>query len=200
MISTVEVRWFLEGVSLDPPILFGDGRPPSTRTDWYARTGPQCGIKLREGNVDVKILDLEVGDLELDGIQGGIQRWRKWTYTGDPSDDAVVPFLGGDDWIAVGKARRLTAFRVRSGMVTQTDSVEGADCHAEWTNLRLEGSNWLTIGLEAYGAGKPLTDIVESVARFILPRLSDGLALRRENSMSYPEWLVRSVGPGDGLS
>lgn len=197
MITTVEVRWFFEGVSPDPPTIFGEVLPPTTRTDWYVRSGPRCGIKLREGNVDVKVLDREVGELELDRIQGGIEEWRKWTYMGDPSDEAIFPFLTRDDWIAVSKARRLIAFGVEDGLVTRADSVERADCQAEWTNLRLEGSDWLTIGLEAYGNGKPLEVIVESVARFILPRLSETVALRRESSMSYPEWLARSLEPGE---
>jgi hypothetical protein len=188
---TVEVRWFLRAGSADRPAILDSGSGASTRTDWYAPSGIRSGIKLREGNLEPKLLLKDHGPREVAGVVGRIQSWQKWTYSADAAGHPPDAVLARSGWIPVTKRRELVAFEIADGEPTLAPNWPDSGCHFEWTEVSVGHSDWLTVGFEAFGRGIDLEEVLVETAQIVVPDLPVAPSLREDDSYSYAEWLTK---------
>ena len=56
MLRTCEIRWFFDQPPVDLERIISPETEVQERTDWYLMpANPECGIKLREGNLEMKL-------------------------------------------------------------------------------------------------------------------------------------------------
>ena len=189
-VETVEVRWFSPASTAVRPGVLQQAINPTTRTDWYAPSDTRSGIKLREGNLESKILLRNHGSRDIAGVVGRIQSWRKWVYSSSGAEQPSGSVLADADWIAVTKRRWLLPFGFDHGVPVRTETWPASGCHFEWTEISVRGTSWLTVGFEAFGTDIDLDGALLSTAGIVIPHLPADLALGVSNSSSYPEWLA----------
>ena len=188
---TLEVRWFFPQVGLARPAAFEQVAPAPARVDWYAPANAASGVKLREGNLEVKLLLAEhgIGTFAGGRCRGAVQSWNKWIYRNEVQTPPTAEALQQAGWIAVEKQRWLIKFENRGGSMVPVDAYETSGCQVEWTEVQVAGTPWLTVGLEAAGEASTLNASLERSAQLILPSLSEQLPLDEAHSLSYPQWL-----------
>ena len=206
MYLTLEVRWFYPGPRPGRIVEALQARSclPArlpVRQDHYLLLGgePALGIKLREGNVEVKRRleaprQVEVGP----GAVGWVARWRKWRFPlaqGDapgavPLGQLLVP---ASAWIAVEKERRLQRYRLGGDSQAVSVPLEApaeTGCEFELSRVWARGEEWWSVCFEAFGPGPRLEQALLAVVAKVLgtgwPE-----ALEVEQSWSYPAWLQR---------
>jgi len=188
---TLEVRWFIPQKGFARPDTFERVAPAPARVDWYAPGNAASGVKLREGNLEVKLLLAEhgVGEFANGSCRGAVQSWDKWIYRNDVQSPPTAEALQQAGWIAVEKQRWLIKFENRGGNMVSVDVDQPGGCQVEWTEVQVAGTPWLTIGLEAAGEAATLNVSLEQTANLVLPALSEQLPLDESHSLSYPQWL-----------
>lgn len=206
MYLTLEVRWFYPGPlpgrivetlrerSCLPVLL------PARQDQYLLLEGePALGIKLREGNVEVKQrLEaphvVEVGP----GAVGWGARWRKWSFPlapePGPPEGRLVP---GSAWLAVEKERRLQRYRLGGDL--QADSVPPEapaelGCEFELSRVRARGEEWWSACFEAFGDGPMMEQALLAVAAKVLGQ-GWPVPLEAEQSFGYAAWVARVAGP-----
>lgn len=190
MSPTVEVRWFFDAGPWTIPDVIKEGSQISTRIDWYAPSTDRSGVKLRQGNIEPKLLLGEVGVREMAGAVGRLQSWRKWTYAVEPGELPPADLLRQSDWIPVKKNRALAAFTIEDGGPKPASKWPESGCQFEWTLISIgDGDRWYTVGFEAFGGKIDLESALVATAEMLIPDLPSGLPLTEKNSLSYPEWL-----------
>lgn len=194
MLPTVEVRWFLKLEPPARPALFSEAPNPGTRTDWYARPYIGSGVKIREGNLELKLLRRSLGPSGLGssdpgGAVGKLEEWRKWTYPGHGAEGPHAEQLEDNGWIPVRKTRSVLYFSVTESGAEVVPERPANGCQFEWTEVDIHRQRWLTIGFEAFGnATELVTNLTQTAAR-VLGELPGSIRLSEEDSCSYPEWL-----------
>lgn len=209
MYLTLEVRWFypgplpgrivetLQARSCLPALL------PARQDHYLLLEGePALGIKLREGNVEVKRRlevpqEIEIGP----GAIGRVARWRKWSFplARDRAAGATTVerlLVPASSWVAVKKERRLERYRLAgSAQAVPVPLEAGAEtaaaetgCEFELSRVWAAGEEWWSVCFEAFGEGPGLGQALLAVAAKVL---GPGwpVALEVEQSWSYPAWL-----------
>ncbi len=193
--------------------------PPEALVDWFARRGlvltestpKRCdfylrqprrvtqGIKLREGNIEVKERLQNLGKYRWgDNLSGRVELWRKWSFkltnTREGAADEALAITRGQQaahWIAIQKQRLLLLLDIQEeGRVVWTPAPQflKEGCQVEWTRLQALGQTWHTLGLEAFSATER--------QRYNLWRSLDALsaewhriALTAGHSFGYPSFI-----------
>ena len=209
MISSHEVRWFLEG---------GIDRNPSLRQwveegaadpKWTGRLGGKpdaylivpgaadIGIKWREGQLQIKGLECSLGTQKFIGkFEGKVERWIKWGYEGKPIENAFTPWFDptsvAPQIIEVHKTRFLRKVRLNpfSPAAIEVDSKTLIDRGGalEVTDLRVRGQAFTSVAFEAFPNDSGMHGDFTALVNAFLGKLS-GVELKESNSMSYPEWM-----------
>jgi hypothetical protein len=216
MQSSFEIRWFFlalpDAVSMwfeSKGFHFSSSNP--VRVDHYLPLPAKkaMGIKLREGNVEIKHLLKSTGrrGFENGRITGKIQHWVKWSFDladADPLSHAIIRD-NKHDWIAVQKERlgfkyKFTKSGREQGEIDILDMTpEG--CLVEFTRLIINNKIYYTFGLESFSeAGKEKQHLrrgaklaFESLTHWnvthgtTIPEVRLSLA----DNMSYPDFLER---------
>lgn len=195
--------------------------PPGALVNWFARRGlalsestpRRCdfylrqprrttqGIKLREGNIEVKERIQNLGVHQWgDNLRGRTELWRKWSFklanTREGAADEALAITRGQQathWIAVQKQRLLLLLDIQEeGRVAWAPAPQflKEGCQVECTRLQALGQTWHTIGLEAFSAS--------GRERYNLWRSLDALSaewhdmtLAAEHSFGYPSFIQR---------
>lgn len=199
MFPTAEVRWFFEGTpSLAVVEWFAQGEPkPITqpgRVDCYLRLtdGDGLGIKLRQGRLEVKQRHRQYGLVHLhQQVTGRVEGWRKWSLElAGHGRDLVSILVPAPSWIGVKKERRLRRYRVASqemvAVPSEADTGEG--CGLELTRIIIEGSQWWSLGFEAFGNPAGFYDTLLRVATQVFAA-GEPPTLHAGDSYGYPRWL-----------
>ena len=200
MAASTELRWFGQG-ELDQNTLellpaADEHVAIEFRMDDYFAHSNGFGLKVRGGE---KIeLKQQVGQgseyaTPDSTCSGYIQEWHKW----------ALPFQGNvpqqvrDDrqWTTVVKTRRVRRHKLEGGTFKATnerlpDGVTG--CGLEVVNLLVgpDGHSAWSVELEAFGDDhQERRELLILIANQWLPQTQPALALTREQSVSYPEWL-----------
>jgi hypothetical protein len=196
--STMEVRWFFQG-TISREILAWFAKhgeqpaQPATRVDHYLRLShiDSLGVKLREGNIEVKQRQRQLGTMRFhERVSGHAELWRKWSFalSAPGLQDLLVP---PSAWLPVYKARRLHRFQVGDDGALSSMSPEVCPeqgCDLEVTKIRLHDQAWWTIGFEAFGAEAALQENLSLVAERILG-ITPPPDLPVDDSYAYPRWL-----------
>ena len=192
--KTIEVRWFYPGV-LPTELLrwFNSLTKPDTRTDVYLQSNsPDMGLKLRQGNLEVKYRQAELGTIEVDGFGNSqVEQWSKWICIDDSSSLTPEQIADKPGWIKVAKIRHQRLYQVEFGDEIQLRSIftptEGAAA-IEVTQLQVEDRIWWTIACEYLGDNIDLDRQFYPLVKSLLfacplPIFTSVI------SCGYPEWL-----------
>jgi len=209
MISSHEVRWFLEGSVEQHPALRGWVEEGASDPKWIGRLGRKpdaylvvpgatdMGIKWREGQLQIKGLECSMGTQKFSGgHEGRVERWMKWGYAGKSIGDAFTPWFTNvkaePRIVEVHKTRCLR--RVRMNPFTPTlievDSNTLIDRGGalEVTDLRVGAHAYTSVAFEAFPNDSGMHSDFRGFLNTFLGKLS-GVELLESNSMSYPAWL-----------
>lgn len=214
MYHSGEVRWFLQdGPRTEVERWFSACDTAVTeqeRTDSYVIL-PHCttaGVKIREGNVEVKAQTRPAAFVEFtDRVSGYEDAWVKWSRpASDPRNflaQATIP----ERWAHVRKARTLRLLSLEKEApeeIAPGSRHLHAGCQAEQTDLRVvitdaetepsaqdwqRAERWWSLSLEAFG---PPEHVGELLCRAAAHWFGRGFpaTLSAANSMSYPKWLA----------
>jgi len=171
-LSSIELRWFGRCDDAGDP-----GAPEGVlreTSDRYAPTGEDCGIKLREGRVEVKYrTPLPGAPVELRSGRR-FEAWCKWML---PVPAATRTACAR--WITVEKARAL-----------RFEQFGGCDLQIEHSRVAVNGQGWWTIGVEITGALSMIGDrrLLSCIDAALAPYTA---ALTHGVCCGYPAWLQR---------
>jgi hypothetical protein len=199
METTLEVRWFGTG---PPPDAIGrrfddlGAHAPEERTDTYVLLPgtDNLGVKLREGGeaLEFKLRQHDFGDTKVAAVSGNLERWQKWSFpVEDESCRAAALGLPSGSLVDVAKRRRLVTYRLGpDGSPVKAEERSGDGCSVEITSLAAKGSEWWSLGFEAFGSQDRLADALTATAEAFFAGAS-GLSdlLAGALSCGYPEWL-----------
>jgi len=192
MLPTFEMRWFFAQLPLEIERHFPSAETLASRTDWYALPcDPRCGIKLREGRMEIKLQITSLGTRTLGLFRGALESWNKWGLEFAPGEFPALQDLECSGWVAVDKQRYLQHFAVVGSQVSEIDTRPVNGCEFELTRLRVQDEIWWTVGFEAVGAPDQLETNLALVAQTIQKRNGFLQPFVPENSLGYPRWLGR---------
>jgi hypothetical protein len=209
MFSSQEVRWFLEGSVDEHPELrqwIEDGAPSAK---WQGRLGgkpdvyvviPEAsgmGIKWREGQLQIKGLECELGtQIFSGGHHGNVERWIKWSYAGESIARDFAGWFSrngsGPKIVEVFKTRCLRKVRINpfTGELHEADPAEPIDRggYVEVTDLRAGAKAFSSVAFEAFPNDSAMHENFTKLVNEYLKNLK-GIPLTESNSLSYPAWL-----------
>ncbi len=199
MEATLEVRWFGPGPSPGGLAAWFDdlGAPgPQRRTDTYLLLPgtDDLGVKLREGGeaFEIKLRQQDLGDAKLAGVSGRLERWEKWSFPvrDDVCREAALG-LPPASLVDVEKDRRMMSYRLAGdGSAIRAHEGEGDGCSVELTALTVQGSDWWSVGFEAFGSEARLHDALRATEEAVFALATAGSAvLAAALSCGYPAWL-----------
>jgi hypothetical protein len=209
MISSQEVRWFLEGSIDQNPSLRHWVEHGAADPKWTGRLGGKpdvylivpdatdIGIKWREGQLQIKGLESSLGTQKFTGnFEGKVERWMKWGYEGKSIETAFSPWFdpanAASRVVEVHKTRFLRKVRLNpfSSAPIEVDSRTLIDRGGalEVTDLRVGGQAFTSVAFEAFPNDSGMHGDFTAFVNAFLGRLN-GVELTESNSMSYPAWL-----------
>jgi hypothetical protein len=157
------------------------------RTDFYLKTTSiQTGVKIREGNHELKVKSNN--DEQLD--YGVMEHWNKWSHSAEQNILNTINRELLNDWIAVRKNRYKKSYEVSTN--GRLSAIEGEwveeGCGVEFTEVIFPDfeKTVFTLGLEAFSSSgnqrKNLMAVLEDWS-------IDYSVLSGLNSFGYPEFL-----------
>ena len=203
MFKTTEVRWFFQGKIPQKVGLWFERLEETTidlepRIDRYLGnvSTSRLGIKIREGNIEIKQQVGADDEWNTSRLHGKVQEWRKWSFALADDLDAVkcIPY---GLWIAVRKERKLIRYALDDQknalqvLLLNQEPGNTLICEVELTLVQVEPSEtWWTICFEA---NHPQGDSRIGLTRTLNAVLSENspVNLTMESSQSYVDWLAR---------
>lgn len=213
MLVSCEVRWFFaeqQRAIVDwfarKNLKFREDKKFS-RTDFYLQSQDQngLGIKLREGNIEIK--ELLNSNNHSDFITfGNVESWCKWSFNVAQEDNLAHEIITEkkNNWIEVKKDRLGFKYSFDNNSKIEEIPIEDKSiseaCQIEYTRLEITNVEYFTFNLESFSkTGKQKENLQKAAelafhalntfdmaeARALPPRPS----LSLENSMSYPDFL-----------
>jgi hypothetical protein len=201
LLYSAEVRWFHLGqpsAEVKEWLGVGEEHKEPDRADEYALF-PGCqttGVKLRQGRFEIKALARTVGEERFTaGVEGVVDMWAKLTFDVPDEAEAKVhkALRAAASMMEVGKARWLRKYSFdepdRPSEV-DPESRPGEGCNVEMTELRVRGSEWWSLGFEAFGHAALTKGYLRRTVALALGDRPPPCQLSSRNSMSYPAWFV----------
>lgn len=215
MYPSCEIRWFFAGPPegllawFDSLGMRFDGPAGAQRVDHYLliANGDNMGIKLREGNVEVKHRTARLGEWDFPDIdaKGMAEHWIKWSFRLDQADALSQHLIreGRPEWIAVAKERLGYTYHFQEGgpalrLPLGNWAPEG--CQVELTRIGVRGKAFYTFGLEAFSDSGQLERNLKMGAEAVFPAFrkwgvesgwpQPELEFRGGVSMGYPAFLL----------
>ncbi len=203
MLLTYELRWFYPGRIpediqnwFEQYCLIDSPSPPEERSDLYLYL-PECeflGIKLREGRLEVKWRQAELGIVRFgESVEGKVEKWGKWLCC-DPTGESFQPsqVLANPLWLSVEKVRYSQIYQVTPEFSPQpVFSDENIDngCSIELTQLVIQNHTWWSLAFEAFGEDAHLMDNLQATANWVF-HPDGGAKLITTDSFAYPSWIA----------
>ena len=195
MFKSKEIRWFTKEVNpnilkwFETHHLSFDTTTP--RTDFYLPLPekPDMGVKLREGQVEIKIRkDKPVADALHNNATGNFELWEKWSFKARLNDSLALAIIEEKeyDWVEVYKERigvKLTLDEERLIVVRSIKERLSYGCQVEYTRIIVNHEEWFTFCFEWFG-----DDEIELDTQLIGDILGDS-KLAQKDSMGYPQFL-----------
>jgi hypothetical protein len=170
------------------------------RTDHYLclPCSDATGVKQRQGKFEIKSLVAGPRPWAAHGLTGRVDQWVKWSLDG--KDEDFRKTLAGKlndsgEWAAVGKTRYLQKYSCASGevkLVSPEDRPQSG-CNVELTLIDVDtsGSQWVTLGFEAFGAPGDTFKLLHNTLDDFFSRCGPPpVPLSGHDSLSYPTWLA----------
>ncbi|MCM8571066.1 hypothetical protein NE848_16835 [Gramella jeungdoensis] len=195
MFNSKEIRWFgkkedkeISSWFAGRGITFENTEP---RTDFYLPLPGKkdIGIKLREGNIEIKHLlaKPEKGKLSAKA-HGYFERYTKWSFSTEKDDVLSHKIIQAKeyDWLEVQKERMGCKLMEGSNGIKHLVKIEDQipyGCQLEYTRIKLNNTTWYTFGLEWFGEKE-----IE-VGPELVEKILGNSTLNGKNSMGYAEFL-----------
>lgn len=200
MQSSAEIRWFGKGDAIQKLYDALSVRRISfekelQRTDWYLQTADHTlGVKLREGNIELKRLITHLGAFKVGNVSGAMEQWQKWSFRVSADDDTFNEIVSTPHpvWIAVSKDRKIAKFEIRdkrnvTQVPLQSRPIQG--CNLEIASLVRQDQQWWTVCLEAFGPEANVGRYLQLALDTILTG-TDIPTLTIDHSYGYPKWIA----------
>jgi len=203
---TSEIRWFLPGVLPSETVSwFSAGHVPDAEAVQIHEylLFPDCesvGVKLRGQRFEIKAKSGSSRTLHLaSSIDGQTDDWVKWSLSAGELRDFRRVLHQSGRWLKLRKERLLHRVSVEGnylvGVSGEASNSSDAGCNIELTRLEAESDSrsWFTFGFEAHGPSSNTAEILKEGVRLFFQAhgWAPGIRLNRENSLSYPAWLMR---------
>lgn len=160
--------------------------PQPERTDLYLETGLlSCGIKVREGNHEIKLKSDK--DEKVEEI-GKVEHWSKWSSSEELNILNTIDRSLLGDWIEVRKKRFLKVYEIKKDRsVAFTTEFVDDGCGVEFTVLNVDGDTYYSFGMEAFNTFNSGIENLLAVWNAFGLKRSQFKGIR---CMSYPEFLI----------
>ncbi|BAY63308.1 hypothetical protein NIES22_33940 [Calothrix brevissima NIES-22] len=202
MLISNELRWFYPGnlpeniqLWFQQNCLIDPLKSPEVREDVYLYS-PGCdylGIKLRQGRLEVKWRQAELGVLDFgELVTGKAEKWGKWLCE-DSQGDSFQPgmVLANPVWVNVHKVRYSQLFQVFADFsvktVAKNERIDNG-CSVEITNLTVRENAWWSLAFEAFGEDSRILDNLKATANHVFQTYQNS-QLAIAHSYAYPHWL-----------
>lgn len=166
-----------------------------SRTDFYLPLPEKedIGIKLREGNIEVKhrFNKPESGKISP-GAQGYFEEYIKWSFSTAEKDSLSQEIIQENKykWLKVKKERmgfKLQEKKAGGTLMVNLEQDIPYGCQVEYTRIELNENVWYSFGLEWFG---PKIIKVEPV---FIEEILGNTVLKPEQSMGYAELLNKRL-------
>ncbi|MCH4823321.1 hypothetical protein ML462_09045 [Gramella lutea] len=197
MFKSREIRWFystelkaVEKWFMDNGHTFENAIP---RTDYYLplKNQDDIGIKLREGNVEIK---QRISRSKTENItrmsEGNFENYIKWSFSSAEKDGLFQEIIEGEkyNWLGVRKERigyKLKENQNGSIIRVKLDDYPEFGCQVEYTRIKIMNEIWYTLCLEWFGEKEIEFDLS------VLDNMLGDFKLQAANSMGYAEFLKK---------
>ena len=210
MVSSHEVRWFIEGSIDAHPALKRWIESGPFPCKWTGRLGGKpdaylvipgaidMGLKWREGQFQIKGLESSLGtQIFRGGHVGKIERWLKWSYAGSDIEQTFGGWFRNPQVVEVFKTRCLRRFRLNpfSHQPIEIGGSDSADRGAslEVTDLRVHEKGYCSVAIEGFPNDSEMHEDFTILVNFLFENFN-GYELTESNSKSYPAWLQTLLG------
>lgn len=199
MFKSREIRWFyptelksVEKWFMDNGYTFENADP---RTDYYLplKNQDDIGIKLREGNVEIKQRIARTKKENISELANGyFENYIKWSFSSAEKDPLFQEIIEGEkfNWLGVRKERigyKLKENQNGSIIRVKMDEFPEYGCQVEYTRIKIKEELWYTLCLEWFGEKEIEIDLS------ILDEMLGDQELKASNSMGYAEFLKNFV-------
>ena len=206
MLTTYEVRWFYSG-NIPENIeswfkqncFLASTKSSSEREDVYLYT-PECdylGVKLRQGGLEVKWCNPEKDTVHFGSlVEGNVEKWKKWRCSDFSGESFQFSQIADNPlWVKVKKVRYSQLYTVvlKLPKAVSTDIDIDNGCSLELTNVEVNGNQWWSISLEAFGKNCNLKENLYATAALVFETYN-GFPLQATNSHGYPSLLKLILG------
>jgi hypothetical protein len=106
--QTIEVRWFYPGILPDEVRQWFNHlgeqlEKIDTRSDVYLQShAPDIGVKLRQGNLEVKYRQQNLGTIAIEGMENSqVEQWSKWICVDRSSGITPTNTVSKPGWLKV---------------------------------------------------------------------------------------------------
>lgn len=200
--TSAEIRWFIKGKI--PTTVFdwfiglnNNYVNQPERTDHYLvlKSDDSLGIKLREGNVEIKQLKQFIGNISPgNNINGNAEKWIKWSFELDQAKNILPKGVLNNDWLAITKNRILVNYGItEENIVSQKEPISYKNgCITELTSIIINNVDWWSFALEAYGEENRQKDNLVLISHLILNDKSN-IHFTLNDSLGYPS-LIKQLG------
>lgn len=199
MFKSREIRWFyptelksVEKWFMDNGYTFENADP---RTDYYLplKNQDDIGIKLREGNVEIKQRIARTKKENISELANGyFENYIKWSFSSAERDPLFQEIIEGEkfNWLGVRKERigyKLKENQNGSIIRVKMDEFPEYGCQVEYTRIKIKEELWYSLCLEWFGEKEIEIDLS------ILDEMLGNQELKASNSMGYAEFLKNFV-------
>lgn len=199
MFKSREIRWFyptelksVEKWFMDNGYTFENADP---RTDYYLplKNQDDIGIKLREGNVEIKQRIARTKKENISELANGyFENYIKWSFSSAEKDPLFQEIIEGEkfNWLWVRKERigyKLKENQNGSIIRVKLDEFPEFGCQVEYTRIKIKEELWYSLCLEWFGEKEIEIDLS------ILDEMLGDQELKASNSMGYAEFLKNFV-------
>jgi hypothetical protein len=196
MASSKEIRWFTRTENKNITKWFAKHNMSfasiKPRVDFYLDTEKRnMGIKLREGNLEIKEKIGKGKEEKLSSnIEGVYEDWDKWSFKLSEKDELSKSILNdsSSNWIEVSKERigiKLTRNHHNVNILMDIKEIVDYGCQIEYTKLVINDSEYFTFCFEWFG--KKTIGLEQS----LLKQITGNSSLDIQDSYGYPEFLGR---------
>ncbi|MCP9200725.1 hypothetical protein MKO06_12460 [Gramella sp. GC03-9] len=196
MFTSNEIRWFSKEISQPVIQWFNEHSyhfdQTESRTDFYLPVFNErgIGIKLREGNAEVKH---RTGKPELTelipGVKGYMESYIKWSFSLSEEDSLSHKIIHENqhDWMEIKKTRMGFVLTEKDSEICRIELDEFTDfgCQVEYTRVETEQQTWYTFGLEWFG------DRQVNLPPAFLKEILQDCNYPEERSMGYADFILK---------
>ncbi|UII22188.1 hypothetical protein [Fulvivirga ligni] len=192
MLNSVEVRWVFEGKLPEVMETWADtfqAKHQPVRTDYYFHKHDQgtLGIKLREGNIQIKPLINTLSKYSFGAHEGQLEQYTKWSYAVEDNKEWSFMIQHPETWVEITKSRKMTRFTLEGGFPDRIEMGVNVEegCEMELSHLSVRDQDYWTLAFEAFGTTPE--ENLHKVLRHIFETSEPPVTLSLENSFGYAQ-------------